>query len=628
MNGWIGKRLRVNLTEGRIVKEDIPREELHRYVGGLGLGASVLFNEVKSGIDPLGPDNVFIIGTGPFNGTCLPCSGRWSITTKSPQTGGYGDGSIGGDFGAELKYAGLDQIVVSGKSPHPVYLWINDDSIELRDARHLWGKDTWETHHALVDELADPEVKSAVIGPAGENRVRMAVIVTGLCRTAGRGGLGAVLGSKNVKAVVVRGRGSVEVEDIEKFDSARRLFYKKIQESHHIKNFKDKGTLWITRASAPGFLLTRNGQSGSFDHWENFTSSTYRAKFATKKEACFGCAIACGSHYVVEDGPYACSGKSPEFGAIAKYMSAIDNKNLDAALYALTLCNKLGLDAISTGSSIGFAMEAWEKDLITAADTDRLDLSWGNADAAIALTRRIAHREGFGNILADGSRMAAERIEGSKPYLCEVKGMEWISSYPGVGAEKGRLLALATSTRGADHLKGFMAELNGLPIATNAVGADKADILWDPEFHEGRGTLLALENRFRAATDSLGMCWFSAEVQILGDLDPDDLAQAFSAVTGFDIDGETFMRLGERAHNLQKAFNIREGIGRKDDTIPRRFFVKNADKEDVPGVDPSRFAEMLDEYYEFSGWDKHGVPTRSKLEALDLKFVADRLGLK
>ncbi|MCP4751949.1 MAG: aldehyde ferredoxin oxidoreductase family protein [Proteobacteria bacterium] len=628
MKGWIGKRLRVYLTEGKIVKEDIPEEELHRYVGGLGLGANVLFNEVKPGIDPLGSENVFIIGAGPFSGTCLPCSGRWTITTKSPQTGGYGDGSIGGDFGAELKFAGLDQIVIYGRSPKPVYLWINDDTIELREASHLWGKDTWETHHALAEELGDPEVKSAVIGPAGENLVRTALIVTGLCRTAGRGGLGAVLGSKNMKAVVVRGRGSVEVADVDAFDRVRRLFYKKIKESHHINNFKDKGTLWITRSSAPGFLVTRNGQSGFFEHWENFTSSTYRAKFATKKEACFACAIACGSHYVVKDGPYASTGKSPEFGAIAKYMSAIDNENLEAALYALTLCNKMGLDAISAGSVIGFAMEAWEKGLITAEDTDQLDLSWGNVDAAIELTRKIAHRDGFGNVLADGSRMAAERIEGSKDYLCEVKGMEWISSYPGVGAEKGRMLALATSTRGADHLKGFMAELNGLPLTTAAVGADKADILWNPDHHEGRGTLLALENRFRAATDSLGMCWFSSEVQILGDLGPEDLARGVSAVTGLDMDEEAFMRMGERAHNLQKAFNVREGIVRKDDTIPKRFLVKDADKKGIPGVDPARFREMLDEYYEFSGWDMNGRPTRSKLDQLDLGFVADRLGLK
>ena len=318
MAGWTGKRLRVDLTTGKIIKEDIPSEELRRYMGGLGLGANLLFNEVKPGIDPLGPENIFVMGAGPFNGTCLPCSGRWTIVSKSPQTGGYGDGSIGGDFGAEVKYAGLDQIVLQGKSPKPVYLWISNDTIELRDASHLWGKDTWETHHALIDELGDHEVKSTVIGPAGENLVRTAVIVTGLCRTAGRGGLGAVLGSKNVKAVAVRGRGCVEVADPQKFDQVRRLFYTKIKESHHIKDFKDKGTLWLTRATAPGYLLTRNGQSGFFEHWENFSSSTYRAKFATRKEACFGCAISCGSHYIVEEGPYACSGKSPEFGAIAK----------------------------------------------------------------------------------------------------------------------------------------------------------------------------------------------------------------------------------------------------------------------------------------------------------------------
>jgi len=626
MSDWTGKRLRVYLTEGKVVTEEIPQDELQRYLGGLGLGAYVLFNEVKPGVDPLGPENVFIITTGLFNGTCLPCSGRWSITSKSPQTGGYGDGSIGGDFGAELKYAGIDQVVIYGKSPKPVYLWIRNDTIELRDASHLWGKDTWETHDDIVDELGDHEIKTTIIGPGGENLVRTAVIVTGLARTAGRGGLGAVLGSKNVKAVAVRGKGAIEIADPEGFDQVRRLFYQKLQESHHAIEYRKKGTLSITRGSSDGFLVTRNGQTGYFDGWKNFTASTFNEEFGTKKEGCFSCAISCGTHYVVKDGPYACTGKSPEFGAIAKYMSAIGNDDLAAALYALTLCNKLGIDAISAGAIIGFAMEAWEKGLITANETDGVDLTWGNVDAAIEMTRKMAYRDGFGDILAEGSRGAAKQIKGSEDYLLEAKGLEWISTFPGVGHERGRLLALATSTRGADHLKGYMGELVGTQLAFDAIGGEeRAAELYDPSNHQGRGTLLALQNRMRAATDSLGMCWFSAELQMLGDLGPDELARGISVVTGMEVDRDRFMYLGERAHNLQKAFNIRDGIGRSEDAVPKKFLVKNADTEGVPGIDPDKFNEMLDEYYDSSGWDRDGIPTLSKLVELELDFVAEQI---
>jgi aldehyde:ferredoxin oxidoreductase len=628
MYSWTGKRLKVNLTEGKVVKEDIPVEELHSYLGGIGLNAHVLFNEVKPGIDALGPENVFIIGTSPYNGTCLPCSGRWSITTKSPLTGGYGDGSIGGDFAPELKFAGYDQIVIYGKSHKPVYLFINNDKIEIRDASHLWGKDTWETHYAFIDEIGDPEIKSAVIGPAGENLVRIAIVVSGLCRTGGRGGLGAVLGSKNLKAVVVRGNGSVKVAKKDAFDRIRRAMYQKIMNSDHIQFFKDTGTLWLTAATSPGFLCTRNAQQGFFDDWKKFTSGIFREKWATKKEACFACNISCGTHYEVKEGAYACRGKSPEFGVIAKYMAMIGNDNLEAALYALSLCNKLGIDGVSSGGIIAFAMEAWQKGLISAEETDHLDLNWGNADAAIELTRRMAYREGIGNILAEGSRNASKKIEGSHDLLLEAKGLEWISAYPGVGTDKGRMLATATCTRGCDHLKGYMGELSGQPIVEKTMGTERAKALGDVTSYEGRGAMLSLENRFRAATDSTGFCWFPTEMTARGDLDPDDLAEALSAITGFDLDGEGFLRIGERVHNLQKAFNVREGLKREDDTLPRRFFVEQADEKEVPGVDPSRFQKMLDEYYQFSGWDNEGIPTRAKLEELDLAYVAEQIRAK
>jgi aldehyde:ferredoxin oxidoreductase len=273
-------------------------------------------------------------------------------------------------------------------------------------------------------------------------------------------------------------------------------------------------------------------------------------------------------------------------------------------------------------------MEAWEKGLITADDTDQLDLSWGNADSAIELTRRMAYREGLGDILAEGSQIAAEHIKGSKDFLIVAKGLEWISAFPGIGIDKGRMLALATCTRGCDHLKGYMAELVGHPVVEKMIGAEHTKALEDVKSYEGRGAMLALENRFRAATDSLGLCWFPTEMTALGDLEHDDLSEVLSVITGNQIDGDQFLKIGERVHNLQKAFNIREGIKRSDDTLPRRFFVEKADEKEIPGIDPVRFQKMLDDYYRFSGWDNEGVPTRSKLDELGLAFIAEEIEAK
>ncbi len=636
MYGWAGQQLKVYLTDGKIVKEETPEWLRREYLGSRGLNSRIEFDEVKPGIDPLGPENVFIVGAPLLAGTIAPAGAKWTVTAKSPLTGIHGDGSGGGHFAARLRLAGYDQIIVYGRSPQPVYLWINDGQVELRDASHLWGKTTWETYDLLAEELRDKSISELTIGPAGENLVRTTKVFSDKGRAGGKGGMGAVMGSKNLKAVVVRGTGSIKIAKPEEFYNAAWQAYKKLCDLPRQRKLRQTGTLANVRDRAlAGSLTTRNAQSGYFKGWENVTSEAFEAQYAVRHKGCFGCPTACTHVYEVKGGKYATFGYANEYGTTYPFTSKIDNDNLAATLKMATMCDQLGLDTHSTGGAISFAMECWQRGILTAEDTDGLDLTWGNADSVIELLRKIAYREGFGNVLAEGSHIASELIgRGSEICLVEVKGMELSSFYPGYGTSISRSLGFATAPIGGSLHRGgsIHAIAKECPAFVKALGKDMAERISGGRVYagqsggrtyEGQGAMLAVHNNWLAVQDCLSC-------RMLGDLtakgvNEDHYAWLVSSLTGIEIDGDGLMKVGERIFNVEKAFNLREGMRRKDDTLPEKFFVEITTPEGTSGLNREKFEEQLDEYYKFHGWDHDSFPTEEKLAELNLSDVAEQL---
>lgn len=622
MYGWAGKRLKVYLTEGRIVEEETPEWLRKEYIGGRGFNSRTLFDEVTPGIDPLGPENLFILGVGPLGGTLAPCGARWTVTAKAPLTGIFGEGSGGGHLAPELKFAGYDQVIVYGRSPQPVYLWINDGCVELRDATHLWGKSTGEAFDRLVKELKDREIRELIIGPAGENRVRLAKVFNNKSRAAGKCGMGAVMGSKNLKAIVVRGTGSVKIAHPEEFYRASRKAFQKISTSAFGKMLKEQGTLYLFQlAHKNRSMTTRNSQAGYFEGWENVTSEAFETQYAVRNTGCFACPLSCSHVFRVKDGPYASYGNAVEYGTLYPFTSKLGISNLAAGLKLKMMCDQLGLDTHSTGSTIAFAMEAWQRGFISAKDTDGLDLSWGNVDAVIELVRKIAYREGFGNLLAEGSKLASRKIKGSAVCLAESKGLECSSYFPGPGERKATALAFATAPIGGSlHFGRSLGSLKIKNILKEKMGTD----VIDHSGYKGQGLVVAADNDFNAMLNSIEVCYLLCGVE-RELMDENDLAWLLSSATGFEIDGESLMKAGERIFNVEKAFNLREGLRRKDDALSDRYFFDKTELGRTSGLNRGKFEAMLDEYYEARGWDKEGFPAEETLKQLNLEDVAKQL---
>ncbi|MDP2744860.1 MAG: aldehyde ferredoxin oxidoreductase family protein [Dehalococcoidia bacterium] len=621
MHGWTGQRLKVYLTEGKIVKEPLPDELRLNYLGGRGVISRTLLDELKPGVDPLGPDNIFMVAAGPLNGTAAPCTSRWTVTAKSAITGGLSDGNGGGDFATELKFAGYDQIIFYGRSPRPVYLWISNDQVELRDASHLCGKTTKETNDHLAKELEDTETRVLCIGPAGENLVRLAKVFSNSTRAGGKGGIGAVMGSKNLKAVAVRGTGSVRIANPTAFLTAAKRAYEKLTDSPFLQMFRQQGTMHLIRHHANTYALpTKNLQEGYFEGWENLTWEAFAPKYQVKNKACSACPVACSHYYRVKDGPYATHGESNEYGTTYPFGSKCGIDNMAALLKINTICDMLGLDTHATGGTVSFAMECWQRGLLTAKDTDNLDLSWGNADAVIELLPKIAYRQGFGGLLADGSFLASKQIRGSDVCLRTVKGMEVSALFLGPRQNIVAGLGYATASRGADHLRGgVLLNSYGMPRLQEVLGSREAALrlMKEPRSTEGKGVLLSLDQDFSALMDSLEICCHVTG-ELRQGLNPDELAELFSSCTGVDMSGDDLMKVGERICNVEKLINLRAGMGRKADTLPRIFFEEKETPRGATGMSEAKFQGMLDDFYRFRGWDEGGVPTREKLEELGL----------
>lgn len=624
MKGYTGVVLRVNLSNGKISREELKEELARDFLGGRGINSKILYDELKPGIDPLGPENEIIVGAGPCNGTMVPGSTRFTVTSKSPVTGILGDSNSGASFGVELKYAGYDVIIIEGQAKKPVYLHIDDEKVEIKSASHIWGKSTRETDRALVREFGDPDACVISIGIGGENLVRFANLVNDLGRGQGRTGQGAVFGSKKLKAIVVRGSGGVKVDDVKALHEAAWETHRAWDKNPEFKEARAKfgpGMGWL-RYETMGMLPTRNYQSG-LTHKSMLDGLD---QYFVKQKACFSCPNGCDHLFVLSEGPFAGTyGCGVELANLGDFGPKIGVDVMGLAFKAGELCDQYGIDYFDMTSIIGYAMECFQRGILTEKDTDGLRLEWGDADAILGLIEMTARKEGIGEILAKGMAEAAKLIgKDSERYMMHSKGQSLVMREP--RASKGWALAYAVSSRGPCHVRAHLPETYPADNWDSAVQGilAKYNDPTNPLIEEGKGELVAWHENLQAFKNSLEICLFSVYTWMTSV--PTMLARYCNAVTGFSIDEQEVLKIGERIINIEKAFNVREGFGREYDTLPERML-----KEPMPDG-PAKgqvvnLDSMLDDYYGTRGWERStSIPTREKLLELGLDDVARDLG--
>lgn len=609
MGGYQNRILRVNLTNRKFSEEPLSNELIHDYIGGRGFGIKMLYDDLKPGINPLGEDNELIFTAGPLAGTNAQSFGRWKVFFKSPLTGGYFKSSGGGHFASEMKFAGFDAIIIEGVADQPAYLWVHDGQYELRDATYLWGLDCDDTHTLIREELHDPNIRVACIGPAGENKVKYAGIFSDR-RAAGRGGGGTVMGAKNLKAIAIRGHGKVSLADAEAFRAAVREQIKAYRTNSHFESFSSRGTQNPEFTNILGMFPTRNFREGFLPGWEKIEQTNYHP-LRVRHTACHNCMIHCGNLTKVNSGKYrGWWSEGPEYESIWSFTGPIVNTDIGLTVAADKVCDDLGMDTISAGNTIGFAYELYERGIITRDDTDGMELTYGNGDPVLPLLRKIAYREGIGDLLAEGVREAARRIgQGTDHFAIHVKGLE-LPGYDPRGA-KAHGLNLMTMSIGADHNSGYSAEeLFGEPYKGEEV--DRFAV-------EGKAELTKRNQDIAAIRDSSIQCGFS--VLFMRGLELPSML--LSTVTGIQDFADTdYLRLvGERINNLERMFNVREGFGRKDDVFPARILNETLPEGPSAGqvfeIEP-----LLTDYYKVRGWDVNtGIPTPAKLSELGLSYA-------
>ncbi len=627
--GYAGRYIRVDLSSGSIGVLETPESLARDYVGGLGFGVRLLWDEVDERTDPLGPDNRLVIATGPLTGTLFPAAGRYQMAAKSPLTGIWGQSNSGGFFGPELKFAGYDMVVIQGRSERPVYLVIDDDEVRLADASHVWGKTTFETTDIVREDLGDETFKVMAIGPAGENLVRFAAVINDAGNAGGRTGMGAVMGSKKLKAIAVRGSRGVRVADDGAFMEVVDEAYEKLQVEwgEAVRETLTKyGTPNLVEAiNAIGRMPVKNHWTGYWERADEIGGVAIRERYRVKQGSCYGCLVQCKYYVEVREGPFAGRYKGPEYEAIVSFGSSLLIDDLPAIFRANHLADALGMDSISLGMTIAWAMESWERGLLTAEDTGGLDLSWGNADSVIELIEKTAYREGFGGVIAEGSRRASQIIgRGTEKYAMHVKGLE-ISAQDG-RAHQSSGLTHATAARGADHLTSLscLEERGYERVAAERYGEDKVRELTDPLETKYKGWLVKDLEDLYAMGNSLIICWY--EVGWPPVFYFDDMARALAAATGMEEyrDPRAIRIAAERIVTLRRMFNVREGLRRKDDTLPERFLREPMPTGPARG-NVCRLDEMLDDYYRARGCDPEtGVPTDETLRRLGLGDLAGR----
>lgn len=598
MNGYTGTILRVNLENKTIVKEPLNRKAAEDFVGARGLGTKYFCDEVDPKVDALGPDNKLIFMTGPLTGTAACCSGRYEVVAKAPLTGTIGAANSGGHFGPELKYAGYDGIIFEGVSDTPVYLYINDDKVELRDASHLWGKTVFEATDELNKDCG-ASFRVACIGPTGENLCLYAGVMNDKHRAAGRGGLGAVMGSKKLKAVVVKGTGSIGVARPEGFMAAMENA-RNVLKAHPVtgEGLAAYGTeILVNIINETGGLPLRNGRDGAvYANADNISGETLAEKYLVRNKGCFGCCIGCGRVVRIPDGPFKSFGEGPEYEAGWSFGADCGIDDLEAVCKANFICNEYGFDPITLGATIACAMELYEAGYLTEEETG-MPIRFGDAHTMVKLAEMTAKNEGFGKELARGSYRLAEKC-GHPELSMSVKKQE-MSAYDG-RALQGIGLEYATSNRGGCHVRGYMTspEVLGLPTKM------------DPLVTEGKAGMLKVFQDLTALIDSVGICLFTSFAIGL----PEVAAQYREAVGSDESDADILLK-GERVWNLEKRFNIAAGV--EKDTLPPRLL-----REELPdGPAKGKVNElhtMLEEYYQLRGWDSEGVPTADKVKELGL----------
>jgi aldehyde:ferredoxin oxidoreductase len=612
MYGWSGTILRVDLTRGKITKEPLNHEWARDYIGGRGLGAKYLYEEMDPTVDPLGPDNKLIFATGPLTGTNASCGARYMVITKGALTNAITTSNSGGHWGPELKFAGYDMVILEGRADRPCYLWIYDEDVEIRSADHLWGKNVWETEDFIREEMGIPDTIVACIGPAGEKLVKFACIMNDKHRAAGRSGVGAVMGSKNLKAIAVRGTKGVRIADPEAFMKTMWASKAKLQASPVTgTGLATYGTAGLVNViNEHGAWPTNNHQLSQLHGADKLSGETLTETRLVANKACFACTIACGrvsklpedaaGKFMVTTKPYnwRIAAEGPEFENIWALGADCGVNDLDAVIKANFLCNDLGMDPISMGATLASAMELYEKGHVTQEQTG-IPLTFGSGEALVAMVEKTAFREGFGEELAEGSKRLCKKF-GAPQFFMGVKGQEF-PAYDS-RAIQGMGLGYATSNRGACHLKSYT-------VSTEILGHPTK---MDPRTTEGKAEVTKLMQDATAAIDAMGLCLFLT----FGN-DLEDMLPQLSAATGIPYTLESLVTVGERIWNLERIWNHKAGFSGKDDTLPKRILEEGIPSGPTKGQ-VNRLHEMLPEYYDLRGWTPDGKPTDQKLTELDL----------
>jgi len=628
--GYSGKILRINLSNKKIKIEET-LNYVKKFLGGKGINQWILLKEVKPGIWPLDPINRLIFGAGVLDGTLAPGSCRYNVDSKNAFTGGVGSSSSGGHLGPEMKFAGYDNIIIQGRSRNPCYLWIDDEHVEFKNANHLWGKTTWENDTLIREEIGDEDIKIASIGQAGENLVRAACIINNGGRAAGRCGLGAVMGSKNLKAIAVRGSGEINVANPDEFmELVEELWNKQIEEIEedrpaYIGWDRSRGFTWM-RNTISGNQV-RNFQDGFWD-LEKVKKTSYAElqKYQIKNIACFSCPTPCmGATWLrITEGEFkGIEGEGIYDNTVRNFGVKIDNENLESIIAAHIYCSQYGLDIDNTAGPIAWAMECYQRGILTKDDTDGLELEWGNYKAVLALIKKIAFREGFGDVLGEGCKRASEIVgRGSEKFCMHVKGQDL---YENIRATIGYGFGTIIAPRGGGHLDGAIFTEDsgyGAEMSMKKFGVPTAG---DRLSYKGKPELVVYQENWNVILNCLGICIFMRKCFDQPWVEPypnfEILAKLYSAATGFNMTSKDLIQVAERIINVMKVFNVREGMTRKDDYPPDRFF--NEPIKSGPGkgvcLERKKYDEMLNKYYMLREWDKYtGIPTNKKFKELQL----------
>jgi aldehyde:ferredoxin oxidoreductase len=630
---YTGKILRIHLGSGESQVEQTLKYA-KEWLGGSGIAVKILYDELRSWVTPFDPANKLILGAGPLVGTTAPGACKSNLSTLGPVTGGWASGCSDSYTGGQLKYAGYDAVVIEGRAHSPVYLWICDDTIEIRDASRMWGLTTWETLQAVREELGDATLHALSIGPAGENLVRGACVIQDKGRAFGRCGIGAVMGSKNLKAIVVKGTGTVRVAQPQAFMAAVHRIRGMIKNSKTLAGMQKYGTLGgLARKQETCGIAYKNFQEVYLPEAvaRQIDPRQVIDRYQTARQSYPGCAIGCSRHLSITEGPYAgLETESCQMETLSGVQTKLAVTEPTFMFKANAYCNQLGLDVDAAGGPIAWAMECYQRGIIGTQDTGGLELHWGDEDTILELIGQISRREGFGGLLAEGSAKAADLIgRGSDYYAIHIKGQDLYEPCRGA---LGWCLGVTTSTRGGGHTTGAVGDarsaLNGAELekARSIFGVENP---YSPQDYEGRAKMVLYFEALHRINNSLGVCHMNTVHWDLEHMNLNELAELYSLATGWQTTPTDLKKIALRQLNLEKAFNLRHtGLGRKDDLPTPRDLAEAIPSGPLAGwkMDEAKFNGMLDEYYELHGWDTEtGYPTRSALAALGLSSVADDL---